>query len=85
VEVAEAHQAEVEAATRAATDATWAALREITRDVLDSGLRAEAITGLPRKILVRIVRTPAYPNELPSTAGRTLMLGVTGPKWSVRL
>jgi hypothetical protein len=82
VEVAEAHLAEVEAATRAATDAAWAALREITWDVLNSGLRTEAIIGVPRKLLVRIVRTTAYPDELPSAAGRTLMRGVTSPKGS---
>lgn len=81
IEEAEAHQVEVEARTRAATDAAWASFRETTREVIDSGHRADAITGLPGMTLVRIVRNQADPEE---PAFKTLIRDIRAPKWKVQ-
>jgi hypothetical protein len=78
VEAAEVHQADIEAATRAATDGAWAALRDVARDVLESGLSAEAITGVSRRTLVRVARISFYQDGLSSATASRLIRSLAG-------
>jgi hypothetical protein len=78
VEAAEVHQADIEAATRAATDRAWAALRDVGSDVLESGLSAEAITGVSRRTLVRVVRISFYPDRLSSATASRVICSLAG-------
>jgi hypothetical protein len=65
VEEAEAQQEEVEASTRVAIDNSWASLREVATVILGYGALAEAITGLPKATLARIVRTTGAHDAVP--------------------
>jgi hypothetical protein len=55
VEEAEAQQEEAEVSIRVGVDASWMALREVGSVILGYGALAEAITGLPKATLVRLV------------------------------